>query len=130
MTPEIKLLGWSVVLGLVYVIVAATLGTQQRGLKWNAGPRDGEPKPLTGMAGRASRASQNFMETFPFFAALVLAVVIAQKNTHYTELGATLYFWARVAYLPLYLLGIPYLRTLVWALSLIGMLHLLPPLLH
>lgn len=130
MTAEIKLLGWSVVLGLVYVMVAATLGTQQRGLKWNAGPRDGEPKPLTGVAGRAARASQNFLETFPFFAALVLAVVIAQKNTHYTELGAELYVWARVAYLPIYLLGIPYLRTLVWALSLIGMLHLLPPLLH
>lgn len=130
MTAEIKILGWSVVLGLVYVMVAATLMTQQRGMKWNAGARDGEPKPLTGMAARAARASRNFLETFPFFAALALAVVIAQKNTQHTELGAELYFWARVAYLPIYILGIPYLRTLVWALSLIGMLHLLPPLLQ
>jgi uncharacterized MAPEG superfamily protein len=130
MTVELKMLGWSVVLGLVYVLVASTLGTQQRGLKWNASARDGEPKPLTGVAARAARASWNFLETFPFFAALVLAVVIAQKNTHYTELGTELYFWARVAYLPVYMLGIPYLRTLIWALSLIGMLHLLPPLLN
>jgi uncharacterized MAPEG superfamily protein len=130
MLIELKMLGWNVVLGLVYVMVATTLITQQRGLKWNAGARDGEPKPLTGVAARAARASWNFLETFPFFAALVLAVVIAGKNTHHTELGTELYFWGRVAYLPIYLLGIPYLRTLVWALSLIGMLHLLPPLLH
>lgn len=130
MTPELKTLGWSVVLGLVYVMVAATLGTQQRGLKWNAGARDGEPQPLTGMAARAARASLNFLETFPLFAALVLAVVIAQKNTPHTELGSELYFWARVVYLPVYLLGIPYLRTVVWAVSLIGMLHLLPPLVN
>ena len=129
MTVELKMLGWSVVLGLVYVMVAATLMTQQRGLKWNASARDGETKPLTGVAARGSRASRNFLETFPFFAALVLAIVVAQKNTPHTELGTELYFWARVAYLPIYLLGIPYLRTLVWALSLIGMLHLLPPLL-
>ena len=130
MTAEIKLLGWSVVLGLVYVMVAAALMTQQRGMKWNAGARDGEPKPLTGVAARAARASQNFLETFPLFAALALAVVITHKNTPHTELGAELYLWARVAYLPVYLLGIPYLRTLVWTLSLIGMLHLLPPLLQ
>jgi uncharacterized MAPEG superfamily protein len=126
---ELKMLGWSVVLGLVYVMVAATLMTQQRGLKWNAGARDGESKPLTGAAARAARASGNFLETFPFFAALVLAVVMAGKTNQHSELGTELYFWARVAYLPIYLSGIPYLRTLVWALSLIGMLHLLPPLL-
>jgi hypothetical protein len=45
MTAELKTLGWSVVLGLVYVMVAAALGTQQRGLKWNAGARDGDPQP-------------------------------------------------------------------------------------
>jgi len=130
MTIELKMLAWSVVLGLVYVMVAATLVTRQRGVKWNASARDGDAKPVTGIAARAVRASGNFLETFPFFAALVLAVVIAGKNTHHTELGTELYFWARVAYLPIYMLGIPYLRTLVWTLSLIGMLHLLPPLLN
>jgi len=90
----------------------------------------GSTQPLTGVAARAARASQNFLETFPLFAALALAVVITHKNTPHTELGAELYLWARVAYLPVYLLGIPYLRTLVWTLSLIGMLHLLPPLLQ
>ena len=40
-----------------------------------------------------------------------------------TAFGAQLWFWARVLYLPLYLAGIPYVRSLVWGASLIGMLR-------
>jgi uncharacterized MAPEG superfamily protein len=49
-TVELKMLGWCVLLGLAHVFIAAGLATQQRGLKWNASNRDGEPKPLTGGA--------------------------------------------------------------------------------
>jgi len=125
MSIEIKYLAWSIALGLVYVLIAATLGTAQRGPGWNVGNRDGEAKPLTGAAARAHRASGNFLETFPFFAAAVLAVVLTKTNTAHTALGAMLYFWARVVYLPVYIVGIPYLRTLVWAVSLWGLLQLL-----
>ncbi len=125
MPIEIKWLAWSIALGLGYVLIAATLGTHQRGLKWNAGNRDGEPTPLTGAAARAARASHNFLETFPFFAAAVLAVVFTKANTPHTALGAELYFWARLAYLPIYIVGIPYLRTLVWVISFWGLLQVL-----
>ncbi len=125
MSPEIKYLAWSIALGLVYVLVAATLGTAQRGLDWNVGNRDGESKPLTGAAGRAHRASWNFLETFPFFAAAVLAVVLIKVNSAHTAQGAMLYFWARALYLPVYVVGIPYLRTLVWAVSFVGLLEVL-----
>jgi uncharacterized MAPEG superfamily protein len=121
MTIELKMLAWSVLLGLVYVFVAASLATRQRGLKWNASNRDGEPKPLTGVAARAARANHNFLETFAFFAAAVLAVTLANRNSPHTALGSELYFWARAGYLPIYLIGIPYLRTLVWAVSLWGL---------
>jgi len=124
MPVELKILGWSIVLGLVYVFVAAGLATQQRGLKWNAGNRDGDPKPLTGFAARAERASRNFLETFVFFAAAALAVVLVHRNTEHTALGAQIYFWARVAYLPIYIVGIPYLRTLIWIASFWGILQL------
>lgn len=97
MPIELKMLGWSVVLGLAYVLVAAGFGTWQRGLKWNASNRDGEPKPLTGMAARAERANRNFLETFAFFAAATLAVVFAHKTGTQTAIGAQIYFWARVA---------------------------------
>jgi uncharacterized MAPEG superfamily protein len=125
MTMELEILGWSVILGLAHVFIAAGLATRQRGLKWNAGNRDGEPNPLTGIAARASRANHNFLETFVFFAAAVIAVVLARQNTPHTALGAQLYFWARAAYLPVYLIGVPYLRTLVWAISLGGLLLVL-----
>lgn len=122
MPIELKLLGWSTLLGLVYVMVAATLMTQQRGLAWNASNREGEARALTGAAGRAERASRNLLETFVFFVAAVLTVVLAQRTNSVTALGVQLYFWARVIYLPVYLVGVPYLRTLVWAASLAGIL--------
>jgi len=125
MAIELKWLTWSMLLGLAYVLIAATLATQQRGLSWVAGNRDGEAKTLTGAAARASRASCNFLETFPFFAAAVLAVVVTKASTPHTVLGAELYFWARLVYLPVYIVGIPYLRTLVWAAGFVGLLLVL-----
>ena len=125
MTTDIRMLGWSVFLGLTYVAIAAALVTRQRGLKWNAGNRDGVPAPPTGVAARAVRANSNFLETFGFFAAAVLAVSVVNRNTPHTALGTELYFWARLAYLPIYLAGIPYLRTVVWAVSLWGLLQVL-----
>ncbi len=125
MSPEIKYLAWSTALGLVYVLVAASLGTMQRGLNWNVGNRDGETRPLTGAAARSHRASWNFLETFAFFAAAVLAVVLTKANSAHTAQGAMLYFWARAVYLPVYVIGIPYLRTLVWAVSFVGLLEVL-----
>ena len=125
MAIDLKWLTWSILLGLAYVLIAATLSTQQRGLGWNASNRDGEPKPLTGAAARAARANFNFLETFPFFAAAVLIVVLTHTNSPRTALGAELYFWARLVYLPVYIVGIPYLRTLVWAVGFGGLLMVL-----
>jgi len=124
MPVELRMLGWSIVLGLVYVLFAAALSTRQRGLAWNAGNRTGEA-PLTGAADRAARASRNFLETFPFFAAAVLAVLVGQCANSTTALGVQVYVWARVVYLPVYVIGIPYLRTLVWVVSLAGLLMVL-----
>lgn len=129
MPAEIQWLGWSILLGVAQLFIAAALMTQQRGMKWNASARDGDPPPLTGAAGRADRAMRNFLETFPFFAAAVLAVAVTGSSDAMTALGAALYFWARLVYVPLYLAGIPYLRSLVWAVSLLGMLLVLAGLL-
>lgn len=128
MTIELQMLVWSVVLGLAQIMIAATLSTQQRGLAWNAGARDVTPPALTGAAGRMDRALRNFLETFPFFAAAVLAVIATQHANAHTALGAQLYFWARLAYVPLYAAGIAYLRTLVWVISIVGLVMVLLPL--
>jgi uncharacterized MAPEG superfamily protein len=127
---ELKFLAWAVVLGFVQLLLADVLATAQRGAKWNVGPRDGEPRPLSGAAGRAERAFRNFLETFAFFAAAVLAVVAAGRTDAWTALGVQLYLWARLVYVPLYLAGIPYLRSMAWAVSVGGIGLVLWPLLH
>lgn len=120
MDIELRALGWAVVLGIVQMLLAASAGTSQRGLKWNASARDGEPPPLSGVPARLQRAWANFLETFPLFAAVVLAVVLLQRQSAATALGAQLYLWARVVYVPLYAAGIPYLRSLVWGVAMAG----------
>jgi uncharacterized MAPEG superfamily protein len=129
MSIEIRMLAWSVVLGIVQLLLASTTMTAQRGTKWNASARDGTPAPLTGVAARLERALRNFLETFAFFAAAVLAVVLTQRADAHTALGAQLYFWARVVYIPLYAAGIPYVRSLVWVVSMAGIVMVLWPLL-
>lgn len=124
MPVELKMLGWSAALGLVYLVFATLLSLVRRGMTWNAGNRD-EQVPLTGLAARADRASRNYLETFAFLAAAVLVVVVGQRTNAQTALGAQLYVWARVVYLPVYAIGIPYLRTLVWAASVVGIVMVL-----
>ncbi|MBQ4856411.1 MAPEG family protein [Rhodanobacter sp. B2A1Ga4] len=125
MTTELCMLVWSVVLGLVQVALAATCTVGQRGLGWTASPRDEIKPPLGGIGGRLDRARANFLETFPLFVAVVLAAHLLQRHDHMTVLGAQLYFWARLAYVPAYAAGIPYLRTLIWAVSIVGIVLVL-----
>jgi uncharacterized MAPEG superfamily protein len=123
------LLALAILLGLLHVLLAASLVTRTRGLRWNIGNRDEEGAPVPAVAARAQRASRNFLETFPFFAAALLCAMITQRDGGVAVLGAQLYFWARVAYLPIYVIGIPVIRSLVWAVSLVGILMMVAVLL-
>jgi uncharacterized MAPEG superfamily protein len=40
-------------------------------------------------------------------------------------IGAIIWLLARIAYLPIYLAGIIYVRTAIWAVSIIGLLMML-----
>lgn len=126
MSIELRMLAWSVVLGLVQIAIATLAAASQRGgLGWAVSPRDASASALTGVAGRLDRARANFLETFPFFAAVVLAAWALQRHDATTALGAQIYFWARLVYVPVYAAGIAYLRTLVWAASIVGIVMLL-----
>jgi len=122
---ELSLLAWATILGLLQIALVATCSVVQRGLPWAVSPRDGAMPALSTVASRLDRARGNFLETFPFFVALVLANHVLQQHDSMTILGAQLYFWARVAYVPAYAAGIPYLRTLIWAVSIVGLVLLL-----
>lgn len=124
MTTELTLLAWSVVLGLLHALATGQIGVQQHGLAYNMGPRD-EKKETTGVGGRVTRAFSNYMQTFPFFAAAVLVAHAAGRHSWATVLGAHLYFWGRLAYVPLYAAGIPMVRTAAFAVALLGIVLIL-----
>jgi uncharacterized MAPEG superfamily protein len=124
MAFELQMVAAAVLIGLVHLVWAAAAAQPQRGLTWNAGPRD-EPIVLTGVAGRLERAFANFRETFPFFAALVVIDYLGGRLGDLTAYGAALYVAARAIYIPLYAFGVPYLRSLVWVASMVGILMLL-----
>lgn len=128
MTPlplELTLLGWSVVLLTVAILLQGHFATRERGTQWNAGPRDGDNAPKGVMAGRAQRALDNFKESYPAFLALALALAVTGRTGGIGAIGAMLWFAARIAYHPLYLFGVPYVRSLAWMASMVGLLLML-----
>jgi uncharacterized MAPEG superfamily protein len=120
MSMDLKYLLFSVLLTFVQVLIAAASANQAVGLNTLAGNREGMAD-LTGFAGRARRAHLNMIENMVLFTALVLIAAVAGKANAMTAMGALIFFWARLIYAAIYLLGIPWLRTLAWAVSVIGM---------
>ena len=120
MSMDLKYLLFSVLLTFVQVLIAAASANQVVGLNTLAGNREGIAD-LTGLAGRARRAHLNMIENMVLFTALVLVAAVAGKANAMTAMGALIFFWARLIYAVIYLLGIPWLRTAAWAVSVIGM---------
>jgi uncharacterized MAPEG superfamily protein len=120
MSVELTILGFASLLGLAQIIVASHLVSLQRGYRWTAGSREEVVAPLTGAANRYTRSARNFLETFPIFAALVLAAVVSERTGELTRIGAHLYFWGRLVYVPLY--GVPVVRSLIWNVAAVGIL--------
>lgn len=125
MPTELTILGASVVLLVVHVMIQGQTATRDRGLQWNAGPRDGDSVPLGTLAGRAARALSNFQETYPAFIALALGLALTGQTGGLGAAGAMIWLVARIAYIPLYLLGVPYVRSIAWAVSMLGLILML-----
>jgi len=127
MTVEIAMLFWAAVLGIVQVGLQSLSFKKQVGNAYTVGARD-EPLPPTGLAGRMERALRNFLETFPIFAAVILAVYATERSNQWSEIGAQIYFWGRLAYVPAYAAGLPWVRTFIWQIATIGIVLCMVPL--
>ncbi len=131
MTPmtfptELVVLTWGCILAFVHILAAAQAKTRQYGSKWNISARDEELPPPRPVVGRLVRAQANFFETFPIFiAAVILALSVGPTDG--TNLGAWLWLGGRVAYLPLYALGVPVVRSLAWGVSVVGIVMVMMP---
>jgi uncharacterized MAPEG superfamily protein len=124
-TTELTYLAATLVLALVQIFLPAGARTMEFGSKWNAGARDQTPVSKNPVVGRLERAQSNLYETLPLFIGAVLIAHVTGAESALTLWGVALYFWARVAYVPLYALGVPYIRSLVWLVSLAGLIMIL-----
>jgi uncharacterized MAPEG superfamily protein len=129
MRTELTILAWGCVLALVHIFAAVRVKTRQYGTDWNMGARDEALPPPEPLVGRLARAQANFFETFPVAAAAILIAVIADETDQWTTIGAIIWLGARLVYLPVYALGIPKIRTLIFLVSIVGILMILAPLL-
>lgn len=124
MTVELTMLAYSIALLLALVVIQALAGVQAQGLMPLAGPRDDLPPPGVFQA-RTKRVVDNHREGLTMFAPLVLAVSVAHISTHWTVLGAELFFYSRIAHAVLYLAAVPLVRPLVWTVGIAGTVMIL-----
>lgn len=124
MTPEITYLAYAVVLLIVHVLAQACATDLSKGIGWSLGSRD-EDRPRSPLAARLERALRNYLETFPAYAALALALAVTDQGGTLSVVGAQIWLAGRIAYLPLTAAGIPYLRSAAWMASMAGLVLML-----
>lgn len=123
MTPELMMLLYSAILLLVIILLQAGLAIAQNGLMAQAGSRDSLPEP-TVLRSRLLRLSANMQENLVIFAIVVLVAHAAGVSNEATVLGASIFFYARVAHAIVYALGWPVIRPLIYFASLYGMISI------
>jgi uncharacterized MAPEG superfamily protein len=75
------------------------------------------PKPVAPWAARMKKAHYNAVENLVVFATLVLLLNAIGISNATTVLVCEIYFWARLVHYIVYSAGIPWLRTLSFAVS-------------
>jgi len=119
MMTDVHLLLAAAFLTWFSLMLASGLRSSTAGLRFNFGNRDEQPR-LSPIAGRADRAAKNLVENMPIFVAAMVAARFAGASPEEIAPGAHVFVWARVLYLGVYLAGVPYLRTLVFGVSIVG----------
>ena len=124
MATELKYLVSAVALYLVMIVMQSVAATfsKKKSIGELVGPRDDFPaEGLSPFHARKKRAQANMTEGMMMFIPLVLVAVYTGQTSVGTAAGAALFFYGRLAFAPLYYLGVPWLRTLAWAVSILGL---------
>lgn len=114
MSTEMQYLAWTALLTAALWIPYAVAQVATNGPLKSENFRDPTPRPLPLWGQRAGRVQANAVESFAPYAALVLIVQVTGKADAMTAFWAGLFFWARLAHVVVYLLGLPHVRTLVF----------------
>jgi uncharacterized MAPEG superfamily protein len=119
MTMDLWILTFTGVLTLVQMALQSFTFKAQVGNAYTVGPRD-QPITPTGIAGRADRAYRNLLEALPVFAIGAIVAHLAGKADDWTALGCWIFLISRIAFIFAYLAGWPWVRTLIWNISAVG----------
>ena len=114
---ELAVINWALI---VTASLIKTKAWKSSGLVAALGNRDAQ-EDCNGFPARTDRAAKNMLENMVLFTALALVACVGGVTDPHVELGARIFYWARLVYIPIYMIGIPVARTGVWAISVIGM---------
>ncbi len=123
MTPLLTLVVYMAAVTWLLLLAASLIrakGWTPQGMNLAMGNRDNLPD-ATPFAGRADRTAKNTLESFVLFAALALVAHVSGIQSPRVLLGAEIFFWSRLLFVAVYYVGIPYLRTGVWTVGLVGL---------
>jgi uncharacterized MAPEG superfamily protein len=122
MTPELAMAVAIIVLGLFQLVLTAIEYRRVHGVHYANTARDKTSEaPDSPLLGRLSRAQANLMETAPYFIGICVIIAVTGMSTPITQAAAVIFVAARLVYLPLYALGVPYLRGVVWLVSFVAL---------
>ena len=114
---ELAVINWALIVTASLIKAKAW---RPSGMKAALGNRD-EPSDCNGFPARTDRAAKNMLENMVLFTAIALVATVGGVTDPHVELGARIFYWARLVYIPIYMIGIPVARTAVWAIGIIGM---------
>jgi uncharacterized MAPEG superfamily protein len=124
MTTDLTMLTLSALLTALLALPGVAGLILEKGLAYAAGNREETPQ-ISAWAERAQRAHRNMLENLPVFAALVLVANVSGAANETTALGATIFFWGRVAHAAVYIAGVPWARTAAFGVSVVGLFMIL-----
>ena len=123
MTKTLMIVAELVVINWALIVAASLIKSKAwkpSGLMAAMGNRE-EAVECSGFPAWTERAAKNMLENMVLFSALALVASVGGVADPHVELGARIFFWARLVYIPIYMAGIPVARTAIWAISVIGM---------
>ena len=107
-------------LSLMAASAIRSRGWGSRAILEALGNREKAPAP-SAIAGRADRTAANTLENFVLFAAIALVAQVSGLANGKVTMGAEIFCLARASFIPIYIVGIPYVRTVAWAIGLVGL---------
>ena len=120
MTTDLKYLAFTAILTAALWIPYIVCQVMTNGFLAAENYVDPAPRPVPVWGKRADRAYLNAVETFAPFAALVIVAHVGGKADAMTAFWAACFFWLRLAHAVVYLIGIPYVRTVIFTLGFVS----------